>query len=377
MIDIRNKKECCGCHACMSVCPERCIRMVADEEGFLYPQVNTSLCVGCNLCEKVCPVIHQHQPRMPLKVYASANKNLSVRMDSSSGGIFTLLAETVISRGGVVFGACYDEDWNVVHGWTDTMEGTKAFRGAKYVQSRIGNAYKEAKRLLEQGCQVLFSGTPCQTAGLKRFLRKEYEGLLTVDIVCHGVPSPDVWQSYLASINGKQDRITYISMRNKKDGWSRYRMEIHAGDVPLYSGKASLNLYSKGYLANLYLRPSCHACPARAGKSRSDITLGDYWGIQRFHPSFDDNKGTNLVLINTQKGMNHYGMIDVYHIETTYSQGIKENACVERSVPYPSLRDEFWSRFPDEGIGLIDKLCRKKNRIWFRLWNRLCNGNKT
>lgn len=166
-------------------------------------------------------------------------------------------------------------------------------------------------------------------------------------------------------------------MRNKKDGWSRYRMEIHAGDVPLYSGKASLNLYSKGYLANLYLRPSCHACPARAGKSRSDITLGDYWGIQRFHPSFDDNKGTNLVLINTQKGMNHYGMIDVYHIETTYSQGIKENACVERSVPYPSLRDEFWSRFPDEGIGLIDKLCRKKNRIWFRLWNRLCNGNKT
>ncbi|MBQ3191004.1 MAG: Coenzyme F420 hydrogenase/dehydrogenase, beta subunit C-terminal domain [Bacteroides sp] len=377
MIEIKNKKDCCGCHACMTVCPKQCITMVADEEGFVYPKVDMSCCIGCHLCEKVCPVLHQAEPSRPLKVYASMNKNLDIRLKSSSGGLFTLLAESVIRKGGVVFGAKFDEDWNVVHSFTETIGGLAAFRGAKYVQSRMGNTYREVKRFLDEKRWVLFSGTPCQVAGLKNYLRKEYENLLAVDIVCHGVPSPKVWQHYLKSINDTKQRITYLSMRDKKDGWHRYRMEIHAGKQVLYSGQAAYNTYSKGYLANLFLRPSCHACPARSGKSRSDITLGDFWGLQRYHPSFDDRKGTNLVLINTPQGLNHYRQSDVYQIETTYEMGIRENGCIEHSVPYPSLRNEFWNRFPEEGIGLIDKLYRKKNRIWYRIWNWCCNGNKT
>jgi len=364
MIEIKEKKDCCGCHACMSVCPKRCIVMSSDEEGFLYPKVDTSVCIDCGLCEKVCPVLHQGLARVPLKVYAARNRNERILQESSSGGVFTLLAEKVILQGGVVFGVKFDEAWNAVHAWTDTVEGLKAFRGAKYVQSRVGNAYKEAELFLKQGREVLFSGTPCQIAGLKRFLRKDYERLLTVDIVCHGVPSPLVWQSYLASLPVGEERITSISMRDKKKGWKRYRMEIQAGNRFLYAGKAVDNIYSQGYLADFFLRPSCHACPARKGKSGSDLTIGDFWGIHDYYPSFDDDKGTGIVLVHTQKGMNHYGDLDVYQIGTTYEQGLKDNPCIERSVPLTGFRKVFWESFPKDGIETIAKLCMKKR--WSR-----------
>ena len=333
--------------------------MYPDEEGFLYPVVNQEVCIGCNLCVKVCPVIHQGAERLPLKVYASRNKDSRILLESSSGGVFSLLASAVIGQGGVVFGVKFDKDWNTVHTWIDSEDGLAAFRGSKYVQSRVGNTFCEAESFLKQGRQVLFSGTPCQIAGLKRFLRKDYEGLLTVDIVCHGVPSPLVWQHYLASLHPDEERITSISMRDKKEGWKSYRMEIRTGNKFLYAGMAANNLYCQGFLADLYLRPSCYACPVRKGKSGSDITIGDFWGIDSCFPSFDDDKGTGLVLVNTQKGMNLFGELDVYQIETTYGQGVKENPCLERSVPLTAFRKEFWKRFPEEGVQTIARLCRK------------------
>lgn len=317
MIEIKYKKDCCGCHACSTVCPKHCIAMRIDEEGFLYPFVEKAACVECGLCEQVCPVIHQAHPRLPLKVYASMSKILKIRMRSSSGGLFTLLAESVIKQGGIVFGAKFDVDWNVVHAWTDTMEGITAFQGSKYVQSVIGTTFREAKKFLQQGRIVLFLGTPCQIAGLERYLRKEYPQLLTVDIVCHGVPSPVVWQRYLDSLKDRMEKITMVSMRDKSEGWQRYRIEIHAGKRALYSGR--------------------------------------------------------LALINTPEGMNHYRQLDVYQIETTYQQGLKENPCLEKSVPYTRLRKEFWLRFPPEGVGVIVRLYKKKNHLLYRLWNRLCN----
>lgn len=343
--------------------------MCSDEEGFLYPMVNRDICIGCGLCEKVCPVIHQGSESSPLKVYGARNRNERILLESSSGGVFSLLAEKTIVQGGVVFGVRFDEAWNAVHAWTDSVDGLKAFRGAKYVQSRIGNVYREAEWFLKQGRKVLFSGTPCQIAGLKRFLRKDHANLLVVDIVCHGVPSPLVWQSYLASLPVGEERITSISMRNKREGWKRYRMEIQAGNRFLYAGKAADNLYSQGFLADFYLRPSCHACPARKGKSGSDITIGDFWGIHACYPSFDDDRGTGLVLIHTQKGMNHYSGLDVYQIETTYMQGLKGNPCLERSVPFTDFRNSFWKRFPKEGVKTIGKLCLKKKWIrWFGIF---------
>lgn len=378
MIDIKEKKDCCGCHACVSVCPKRCISMHTDEEGFLYPWVDRNACIHCDRCEKVCPVTHSGDIRLPLKVYAAKNKQLDIRMKSSSGGVFSLWAEEIIRRGGVVFGAKYDDDWKVVHAWTNTLDGIAAFRGAKYVQSVIGTTYQETRSFLMQGRWVLFTGTPCQIKGLLNFLGKTHERLLTLETVCHGVPSPLVWQTYLKSINPADEKITVLSMRDKTEGWKQYRILIQTDSRMLYFGKAARNLYSQGYLSDLYLRPSCHACPVKKGRSGSDCTLGDFWGIRRWYPEMDDDRGVSLVLVNSRHGMNFFQGLDVSCKEATYEQGLLENPCMERSVPYPALRDEFWHCFSMEGMTSVKKYVRKsKKSLWSRIWNRLHQMIKT
>lgn len=378
MIDIVEKKECCGCHACASVCPKQCISMQADEEGFLYPLVDLNACIHCSRCEKVCPVIHSGESRMPIKVYAAKNKQLEIRLESSSGGVFSLLAEKIIRLGGVVFGAKYDDQWNVVHAWTDTLEGTTAFRGAKYVQSVIGKSYQEARSFLKQGRWVMFTGTPCQIKGLLNFLGKVYDKLLTVDTICHGVPSPLVWQTYLKSINPVGGRIAMVSMRDKTEGWKQYQILIQSDSRLLYFGKAARNLYIQGYLADLYLRPSCHDCPSKKGRSGSDCTLGDFWGIRRYYPEMDDNRGVSLVLVNSFQGMNFFQDLDVSCKEATYEQGLQENPCMERSVPCPTFRKEFWCCFSEEGMMGVKKYVRKRKKsLWSRIWNRLHKMIKT
>lgn len=197
MIKVKDKSACCGCAACVQICSKQCISLDEDKEGFLYPTVNRNLCIECGKCEAVCIELHSFEVHEPLKFFAAQHFDESVRAASSSGGIFTLLAETVINDGGVVFGARFDSDWSVVHDFTETHEGLQAFRGSKYLQSRIGNTYRQAGKFLKAGRKVLFSGTPCQIAGLKRYLHKNYENLLAVDFVCHGVPSPLVWKKYL------------------------------------------------------------------------------------------------------------------------------------------------------------------------------------
>ena len=324
MIKIKDKKDCYGCHACEQVCIKNCITMQADDERFLYPVVDSEACNECGLCEKVCPVIHQDSPRLPLAHYIGINHNETIRLRSSSGGIFTLLAEVVINEGGVVFGARFDEAWNVVHGWTDTIDGLAAFRGSKYVQSRIGDTYREARDFLKQGRKVLFSGTPCQIAGLKRYLRKDYDNLFTVDIVCHGVPSPGVWRRYLDEFcdalrehNAEKNSpsfstettpmITSISFRDKTNGWKEFGFRLRYSlsareDEREFLQPFSTNPFMQGFLKNLYLRPSCYDCSAKSGKSSSDITIADAWGINQFASEYDDDKGACYVLENTDKG---------------------------------------------------------------------------
>ena len=334
MIEIIVKSSCCGCEACIQCCPKHCISMQEDNEGFLYPKVDKEACIDCGLCEKVCPVIHQNASQEPLSSYIAINPNEEIRQKSSSGGIFTLLAENIIAEGGVVFGARFDENWDVVHAWTDTIEGLALFRGSKYVQSRIGDTYKETKEFLQQGRKVLFSGTPCQIAGLKKFLRKEYANLLTVDFICHGVPSPGVWRRYLSELreslraergDGKNSVpssidelpvITGISFRDKSNGWKKYgfRLRYAAFKAAQNTVSASAikeekellmpyteNQFMKGFLADIYLRPTCYSCPAKSGKSGSDITIADAWGMEHFARQYDDDMGACYVLENTAK----------------------------------------------------------------------------
>lgn len=361
MIKINDKEECCGCSACFERCPKQCIRMCADEEGFLYPNIFNDLCIDCGLCEKVCPVINQCDERKPKKVYAVKNPNEKVRMKSSSGGIFTMLAERTINAGGIVFGAKFDNNWEIVHDYTQNIEGIVTFCGSKYVQSQIGSCFKEAENFLKAGRNVLFTGTLCQIAGLKKFLRKEYDKLITVGVVCHGVPSPEVWREYLKVVCEENKKsisdIEKLSFRDKRTGWKDYSFTLWYKDGKEYSQKSSTNIYMRGFLSDIYLRPSCYACPAKSGKCGSDIILADFWGVGNYFHDFDDDKGCGLVLINSFKGDNIYSQLQIDRIETSYVQAIAGNPAIERSAIKPKERLLFWKRFTKEGIACISSIC--------------------
>lgn len=387
MIDIKENYNCCGCGACVQICPKQCISMSADNEGFLYPHVNNVICIDCGLCERVCPVINQNEPKEPLAVYAAKNTNEEIRLKSSSGGIFTLLAEQVIADSGVVFGARFNENWEVIHDYTETVEGLEPFRGSKYMQSIIGDNFKVAKQFLNNGRKVLFSGTPCQIAGLKKFLRKDYEKLLTVEVVCHGVPSPMVWRDYLdykraeraagkntvsSSLN-ELPVITGISFRDKTNGWKKFGFKIcyaaskaAENSVSKYANTANCeitpfneDLFMKGFLMNIYLRPSCYHCAARRGKSGADISIADYWGIQSIHPEIDDDKGTGLVLINTKQGANYFNSIanQINSLISNYNNAIMQNPCIAKSVKEPNRRHLFWQHYLISKIDCIEVVC--------------------
>lgn len=330
MIQITDKSACCGCSACVQVCPKKCISFNEDNEGFRYPSVDISKCVNCGLCEKVCPVINQNESHRPIKVYAAKNNNEDIRLHSSSGGIFTALAEDVINRGGVVFGARFDDNWEVKHDYTEMIEGLSAFRGSKYLQSRIENTYSTTEAFLKQGREVLFSGTPCQIAGLKRYLRREYENLLAVDVVCHGAPSPLVWREYLKEFS-KNQIIHQINFRGKIRSWKNYRMVIK-GDEDIVNQPFYENIFMRGFLRDIYLRPSCYACPSKNGKSGADITLGDFWGIENHYPEFDDDKGVSLVMVQSQKGAKYFNAIESNCVEVEYEKAVAGNPAIEKSV---------------------------------------------
>lgn len=386
MIHLTDPKNCCGCEACAQICSKKCISLHRDEKGFLYPQVCEKSCIDCGLCEKVCPVYHPSEAKEPKQIYASKNDNISERLTSSSGGVFILLAKQTINQGGVVFGVTFDSDWNPIHSFSETVEGLAQFQGSKYVQSRIDGAYVQAKSFLDAGRRVLFSGTPCQIAGLKLFLRREYDNLLTVEVICHGVPSPKVWQDYkdsirrpkgagvgektvLSSLN-ETPSIEGISFRNKQNGWRKYDFVVRfsadqreAGKFGLSSIKAEKekreyhrdNLYMKAFLKNLILRPSCFSCPAKSGRSGADMSLGDFWSIGRYLKEWNDDKGVTLVYLNSDKGCDYFGSIRCSKIELDPSINYNKMYYASTAEKYPS--EEFWSRYKREGLDCVLPIC--------------------
>lgn len=356
MININNKQDCCGCSAYAQRCPKQCISMIEDEEWFLYPKVDTANCIDCHLCEKVCPVINQDEPRTPQNVYAVKNPNETIRMNSSSGGIFTILAEQIINSEGVVFGACWDDEWNIKHDYAECIDDLAKFRSSKYLQSVIGDTYIKAEQFLKTGRKVMFTGTPCQIAGLKHFLRKEYDNLLAVEIICHSVPSPGVWQQYLAeklqSQRWNKSDIRHISFRSKATGWKGYSFMIENKDGNVFSELGSKNAFMRGFLANLYTRPSCKKCPAKQLKSGSDITLGDFWGINSLMPEIDDDKGVSVVIVNTEKGREAMHIVDNL-FPASWTDICSKNPAVVKSATVSAKKDQF---FQEDGLSFENKI---------------------
>lgn len=344
-------ERCTGCGACAAICPKSCIRMIPDDEGFLYPQIDGSQCVGCKKCETACPVLQVPKASESVQAYAVQNMDRLVRQQSSSGGVFTALAKQVIQKGGVVCAAVYNDQFEVEHRIADTEEELAPMRGAKYSQSHAGHLFRQLKELLESGKPVMFTGTPCQCAGLKAYLGKEYAQLLLVDMICHGVPAPAVWGSYInhrrqQDSNGSD--LISVDQRDKSTGWSHYAYSItfRYANGHTYSVRQSEDPYMRGFVQNLYLRHSCSNCTFKGIGRCSDLTLGDCWGIWESHPDFDDNKGTSLLLIQSENGQKLWECIqsDFRTVALTAEEAVLYNPSAMRVSDAHPCRAELFSR---------------------------------
>ncbi|MCD7835254.1 MAG: Coenzyme F420 hydrogenase/dehydrogenase, beta subunit C-terminal domain [Lachnospiraceae bacterium] len=305
MIDIKEKKNCCGCGGCMNVCPKHCITMKADNEGFLYPEIDKDACVNCGLCEKVCPVVNC-KPDIPFEqtAYLVQNKDEVVRRESTSGGAFTTISEYVIKQGGVIFGAAYDDKFRVHHMYVEEKTELWRFRNSKYVQSDTEVTFSEVEKFLKEGRMVCYSGTPCQIEGLKRYLRRKYENLITVDIVCHAVPSPLVWNKY---VEMQQEQfgtgISNIIFRDKHYGYKYSTMTIKDKDgKEVYTYGIDTDPMLRAFFSNICDRPSCYDCKFKKRYRVSDFTLWDCYEVDKFDKNLDDDKGTTRVLVHSEKG---------------------------------------------------------------------------
>lgn len=364
MINITDKHSCCGCEACIQTCMKHCISFQEDAEGFRYPKVDENYCVECGACEKACPMLTPVESHRPKQQFAAINPDYAIRKQSSSGGIFTMLAEGVIRKGGVIFGVRFDKSWQAVFDYTDTIEGLGPFRGSKYLQARVGNTFCEVKDFLNQGREVMFTGTPCQVAALRHFLHHEYDNLLLVDFICHGVPSPKVWRIYLNEVTQNAVKaINDIQLRNKKQGWKRFNFYISydsEGKSYNLSSWHQENHFMRIFLNDVILRPSCYDCKAKGGRSGSDLTIADFWGIGELNPDMDDDRGTSLVLVHTEKGEAHFSALKLNSWKTQYDDVLRLNPAVERSAKEHPKRSYFFTNLDstDSIISLIDYTLR-------------------
>ena len=343
--------------------------MASDEEGFKYPLVDYNKCIECGLCIKSCPIATPKKTNKSLEdVHAigAYNKNEDIRMKSSSGGIFTVIANFVIDNGGVVFGAAFNEDFSVSHKEALTKEELSQFRGSKYVQSEIGDSYKKAKEYLEKGKMVLFSGTPCQIGGLYSYLNKEYDNLITQDIICHGVPSPMVWKKYIEKRENENEAKTQsVFFKDKRTGWKTYSITMNFENGKEYTNKAGMDLMMRSFIGNLCLRPSCHSCSFKSLTRQSDVTLADFWGANKIAPDMDDDKGLSLVIINSEKGKKLLQFVEneIVKFNTNLEEAVLYNSSMVRSAIAPSKRTSFMTRIVNEDF---DKVAKDHLKISFK-----------
>lgn len=407
MIKLCDENDCTGCMACGNACRHGAIEFFSNEEGFLHPKVDASKCVGCKMCVRACPILTPCPPagsQGEKRVFAAWARDEKIREESSSGGVFSVLAKAVLSDGGCVFGAAFDENFRLRHVGIEDVAGLEKLRGSKYVQSRIGESFLEAERMLKCGRVVFFTGTPCQIAGLRMFLRRDYENLLTADIVCHGVPSPKVFESYREWLEGELGApLGTYKFRDKRWSWKNFNtkaspvrgrkfqheslsvkqnlrmagtserhVDIFATrkklqhESPLIAEKNGELLgtwqedpWMRGFLREYFLRTGCHACRFANTERPGDITLADYWGYRpRKRKLCDDDRGISMVMLNNSKGRRIFEHVkpELEYVETPVEEAVRGNPALSHCFPPSPLRNEFWADFREGGYaGTIEK----------------------
>lgn len=346
-IEKLDKLECCGCGACFQKCPQKAILMKENEEGFLYPIIDKEKCINCGLCEKICPQFKKVPKKEIPQAYAVRNKNLEELKNSSSGGFFIILANYVIENNGVVFGAAYDENLNVNHIKIKDKENLKLLQGSKYVQSNINNTYKEAEKELKENKMVLFSGTPCQIAGLNSYLVKDYDNLITCDLVCHGVPSQKLFKKYIEFLSEKfKSKIVLFNYRNKeKQGWDYFsKIKIKTIDKKVRYLEPDFDPYYFNFLSGTISRECCYRCHYSTFDRVANITLGDYWGIHKIHPKFYSPNGNSLILINDNKGQDIFDKVKdkIELLKSDIEKAAKYNKNLEKPIIRKNIRDTIY-----------------------------------
>lgn len=311
MINNMKQNECCGCTACINICPVKCLGEEKDELGFSYPIMeNEPACIKCKLCEKVCPTLKPINTNYkPIESLCTYSKDSNIREKSTSGGIFTIIATKVIQDGGYVFGAAMINPTLVEHIEINNIKDLWRIQGSKYIESKLNDTFLKVKNRLRENKKVLFSGLPCQVYGLLSFLGKEYDNLICIDLLCYGVPSPKVWSKYLEYINKDKKAIKNINFRDKTYGWKNYSLKIVYQDNSEYVKEKNKDLFLSTYSKGAYIKSYCYRCKMKGFPKRSDITLGDFWEVDKVDSSFNDDRGMSAVFINSIKGKEIYSTI--------------------------------------------------------------------
>lgn len=371
MIDKLEEAQCTGCSACISICPRECISMHEHEiDGFLYPKIDETHCIKCDLCEKVCPSINEvimKNKDMPI-IKAAWSLNEEIRMNSTSGGIFSEFALNILNKNGYIVGARYNEEFLVEHYIGHTLEDIKVLRQSKYAQSDKKDIFKKVKNLLDDNQTVLFVGTPCEVAGLYRFLGVEYDRLITADFICLGVNSPKVYKRFLNMLEEKyHSNITKVWFKNKTFGWNCFSTKVEFANGECYLKDRYTDYFMRGYIGKnrFYTRLSCTNCQYKSMPHIADLTLADFWGIGNKDKSLDENKGTSLVMINSKKGLNLFQSIqmNVFSTDCTLADVVEGNSALFNSIKLDSRRSSF---FRDLNKIRFDKLIEKYSPISIR-----------
>lgn len=377
MNKVVDKNECTGCTACKQVCPVQAITMKDDGDGFLYSVIDQEKCIDCGLCVKTCPVLKEKNKKSVNECYVGYSKNDEDKENTSSGGLFPVIANYILDNSGIVIGAAFNENNKLNHIAISKKSELTKLKGSKYLQSNVNDIFPYIKENVENN-KILFVGTPCQVSGLKSYLKKDYDNLLCIDLICHGVPSPKLFDKYISELEQENnDKVVNYDFRDKSTGWTTY-----SNTITFTNGKKTelhtKNNYMKLFLSDIALRESCYDCNFKLGNKYSDITLGDFWGVENYYPKMNNTKGVSAIIVNTNKGREVFNIIknDLIYNVCKLEEILEKNPSLKISANYPKKRTMFFEELNYKSTEYLVNKYKNKLPLYKRILKKIKNTIK-